>query len=148
MRAEDTLQFMADFYPSIFPCRRAALDHLFCTIGNGAEWVNGEIVYDDPKFYRYVLKEPVEKAVFAYDDSYVDPSLALARRIHKARGTEFDEEAHKPFHSIRFLSSKEYLKLYNPPEDIKDDWKALLEECKDYIRKEGLDPENGGYARK
>ena len=56
MRAEDTLQFMADFYPSIFPTRKHCLNHLFCTIGNGYRWVKGELVEDDDKKYnRYRL---------------------------------------------------------------------------------------------
>ena len=65
MRAEDTLQFMADFYPSIFPTRKHCLNHLFCTIGNGYRWVKGELVEDDDKKYnRYRLVKPVRKAEF------------------------------------------------------------------------------------
>lgn len=151
MRAEDTLQFMSDFYPLIFPCRRAALEHLFCTIGNGAEWIDGEIVYDDHRFHNYVLKEPVEKAIFEYTDEEASKKfqedILRNKRHAKIIGKEFNEEEFKPFHRIRFWSGKTYLKLYNPPDNIKDDWKALLEECKEYIRKEGLDPENGGYLK-
>ena len=29
MRAEDTLQYMADFYPELFPTRKHALNQLF-----------------------------------------------------------------------------------------------------------------------
>lgn len=46
MKAEETLQYMADFCSDIFPTRKHALDHLFCVIGNGYDWVNGELVCD------------------------------------------------------------------------------------------------------
>lgn len=32
-------------YPLIFPCPKAAAIHWFTVIGNGTEWVNGELVY-------------------------------------------------------------------------------------------------------
>ena len=35
MTAENTLQWMMDFYPDLFPTRKHCLDHLFCVIGNG-----------------------------------------------------------------------------------------------------------------
>lgn len=44
MRAEETLQFMMDFYPELFPSRKHYLNHLFCTIGNGYDWRKGELV--------------------------------------------------------------------------------------------------------
>ena len=47
MTAENTLQWMMDFYSDLFPTRQRGLDHLFCTIGNGYEWVNGELVCED-----------------------------------------------------------------------------------------------------
>ena len=60
MRAENTLQFMADFYPSIFPTRKHCLNFLFCGVGNGYEWVKGELVDEDGKFekrYRLIKSE-------------------------------------------------------------------------------------------
>lgn len=47
MRAEDQLQYMADFYPELFPTRKHALNHLFCVLGNGYDWINGELIDDD-----------------------------------------------------------------------------------------------------
>ena len=63
MRAEDTLQFMFDFYPNLFPTRKHCLDHLFCTVGNGYKWKNGELVEDDEYTKRYKLKKPMKKAI-------------------------------------------------------------------------------------
>ena len=47
MRAEDQLQYMADFYPELFPTRKHALNHLFCVLVNGYDWINGELIDDD-----------------------------------------------------------------------------------------------------
>lgn len=47
MRAEDTLQFMMDFNGNLFWSHQQCLNHLFCTIGNGYEWENGELVEKD-----------------------------------------------------------------------------------------------------
>lgn len=51
MTVELTIQDMFDDYPTLFKERADCLDHLFCAIGNGYEWVNGELVacgYEDP----------------------------------------------------------------------------------------------------
>ena len=44
MNVELTIQNMFDKYPTLFKERADCLDHLFCTIGNGFEWVDGELV--------------------------------------------------------------------------------------------------------
>lgn len=47
MKFEQTLQCMLDFSGDLYPTRKHCLNHLFCTIGNGYEWKNGELVSDD-----------------------------------------------------------------------------------------------------
>lgn len=118
MRAEDTLQYMTDFYPDIFPTRKHCLDHLFCVIGNGFEWVNGELVDDDNKYQkRYKLRKPIKKAEFwreenwnqmnkFYNDLYV---LDEKRKIPMQYNFEW------------YPLSKKYSALFTYPEDIKDD---------------------------
>ena len=44
MTVETTLQNMFDEYPNLFSTRADCLDHLFCTIGDGYEWVHGQLV--------------------------------------------------------------------------------------------------------
>lgn len=46
MKVELTIQKMFDEYPTLFKERADCLNHLFCTIGNGYEWINGELVSD------------------------------------------------------------------------------------------------------
>lgn len=63
MRAEETLQFMMDFYPELYPTRKHCLNHLFCSIENGYGWRKGELVDRDCEFSkRYRLVEIIEKA--------------------------------------------------------------------------------------
>ena len=44
MKVELTIQNMFNKYPTLFKERADCLDHLFCCIGNGYEWKNGELV--------------------------------------------------------------------------------------------------------
>ncbi len=130
MRAEDTLQFMADFYPSIFPTRKHCLNHLFCTIGNGYRWVKGELVEDDDKKYnRYRLVKPVRKAEFEDErDWWVRYRFEL----------EMHEETGKRINPDYFFEwsqpSREYSYIYHFPKNIRPDWKALLEECRQMLK--------------
>ena len=63
MRAEETLQFMMDFYPELYPTRKHCLNHFFCSIGNGYDWRKGELVDRDCEFSkRYRLAQNIERA--------------------------------------------------------------------------------------
>lgn len=44
MNVELTIQDCFDNYPGLFKERADVLNHLFCVIGNGYEWENGELV--------------------------------------------------------------------------------------------------------
>lgn len=37
-------EMMEEYYDSIFPTREDVLNHLYCVIGNGYEWIDGKIV--------------------------------------------------------------------------------------------------------
>ena len=50
MKFELTIQEMFDNYPTLFKDRADCLNHLFCVIGNGYDWVNGELV-EGPEDY-------------------------------------------------------------------------------------------------
>ena len=133
MRAEDTLQFMADFYPDIFPTRKHALDYLFCVIGNEYDWVNGELVCDGTYERRYKMIEYVDHAEFRNEAMW----KASYEFFH-----EFLEEGDKiPFKYQWewYPLDKKYSNLYAYPEDIKPDWKALLEECKQLLKEDGIE---------
>ena len=131
MRAEDTLQFMMDFQGSLFYSRQKCLDQLFCTIGNGYSWVDGELVEDslDTKtlLSRWKLVTPIERA---------EPTKSVIEvggiRESMFKRRNLDDQKWYPL-------SKKYSYLYNYPDNIKPDWKALIEECKQMLIDDGID---------
>lgn len=132
MRAEDTLQFMMDFNGNLFWSRQQCLSHLFCTIGNGYEWENGELVekdYDTKQMLsRWQLIEPVKHA----EPRQLAVELNEIREgIQRRRGVK---EIPK-----WYPLSKEYSYLYNYPDDIKPDWLALIKECKQMLIADGIE---------
>lgn len=113
MRAEDTLQFMMDFQGDVFCSRQSCLNHLFCVVGNGYDWVNGELVEN------------------SYDTKLLLSRWKLVKPIERAEPTETTQMIYKP--TMWSTLSKEYSKLYNYPQDIKPDWLEILEECKQML---------------
>lgn len=59
MNVELTIQKMFDSYPTLFKERADCLNHLFCTIGNGYEWVNGELIAIASCGYDVLTKEEI-----------------------------------------------------------------------------------------
>lgn len=127
MKAEETLQYMADFYPNLIPTRKHALDFLFCTIGNGYKWIDGELVDEDDAYTkRYALKEEIQKAEFPCEMNWYLKSVQ--EQLLQIAGMDYDG-------SYLFkwspLSTRSY--IVNYPENITDDWKKLMEECRQML---------------
>ncbi len=135
MTAENTLQWMMDFYPDIFPTRQQCLDHLFCTIGNGYKWINGELVYEDFLSKRYSMREKIERAEAWYEDLYKQ-----RRRIELELAKKDPNYTPNPKYFNSWSSpSKKYSFLYNYPSDIKPDWAKILNECKEMLIADGIE---------
>ena len=135
MTAESTLQWMMDFYSDLFPTRQRCLDHLFCTIGNGYEWVNGEVVCEDQLTKRYEMKEQIVRAKAWHEDLYKQREkveLELAERNP-------DYKPNPLYTHHWYPLCKEYSFLYNYPADIKPDWLKLLNECKEMLIADGIE---------
>lgn len=148
MRAEATLQWMHDFYSDLFPTRKHALDHLFCTIGNGYDWVNGELVEDDKFSKRYRMIEKVEKAVFDSEEDWWRYHEVYQRIIEekKKEGATNQEilRLEAKYYFKWYPLSKKYSYLFNYPKDIKPDWKALLDECRELLIADGINLDKVG----
>lgn len=135
MTAESTLQWMMDFYSDLFPTRQRCLDHLFCTIGNGYEWVNGELVCEDQLTKRYEMKEQIVRVKAWHEDLYKQREkveLELAERNP-------DYKPNPLYTHHWYPLCKEYSFLYNYPYDIKPDWLKLLNECKEMLIADGIE---------
>lgn len=136
MNAENTIQWMMDFYPDLYPTRKHCLDQLFCAIGNGYEWVNGELIDTDPDefIHRYSFKEDVVRAKGSNESNWI-----RLQQMHQMQA-QLD-----PFHRIPdeyrfnwYPISKEFSYILNYPEDITDSWRAALEECKQLLGADGI----------
>lgn len=136
MKAETTIQYLLDFYPTIFPTRKHVLQHLFCTIGNGYYWENGELLCVDDGTYkmgRYkitILVEPEEK-VYAQNENVWwmlwkvenDKNIKVGLRKYYFEWSKPDED----------------WRLYSTPNDIKQDWLDILTETIQYLKEDGID---------
>ncbi|MCM1224983.1 MAG: hypothetical protein NC548_62085 [Lachnospiraceae bacterium] len=135
MKAEATLQYMTDFYKSLFPTRKHCLNHLFCVIGNGYKWINGELVdTDDIYEKRYKLAIPIKHAEFPEEGTWWMINLIekeLSEQTNKPMNPNFKFSWSKP--------SKEYSYLYNYPDNIKPDWLQLLNECKQLLKEDNME---------
>jgi hypothetical protein len=94
MNVELTIQDMFDNYPTLFKERADCLDHLFCAIGNGYEWVNGELIDGSCDITQEYVDRLSSRLVDGKAHQYCRLSLrAEAQRYEKERIAEgwYDE---------------------------------------------------------
>ncbi|MDE6052641.1 MAG: hypothetical protein K2G55_02505 [Lachnospiraceae bacterium] len=139
MRAEETLQFMMDFYPEVYPTGKYCLNHLFCSIGSGYEWWKGELVDKTCKFSkRYRLVETIEK-VGPRNEEYYQARLEMEKEIRKEKGDSYRITPHNIIYNFEWSTpSKKYSYIYHYPKNIKEDWLALLKECEQMLIEERI----------
>jgi hypothetical protein len=142
MQLDQTILTSVRFYPTISQTREVVLNHLFFTIGNGYEWVDGELVGDD---HEFVGVDPVEHQVewarkFARDQSIKDVDDYVMRRLAQVLPIietaeervatrwyphEFEypfEEETFPYNSSFIYPICEYSRVHTVPNDVQDDW--------------------------
>lgn len=161
MKPERTLQRMYDKYPKLFPVRQQALDYLFCSVGNGCSWYKGEVVPHDELFiwdneneeyiidpdYKIDEKPDIISTPPKTEEEYVKDMeewrMLLATMRHRHHPETSIEEHYKDleheFHKWYPSLSKEYSLIYTVPDDVTPEWKALVEECKEMMRKDGIE---------
>lgn len=136
MTAENTIQWMMDFYPDIYPTRKHCLNQLFCVIGNGYKWINGELVDADPDEFtkRYKFKKSVDKAVSRNEEHWY-----LMADWHKQL-KEIDPDYRIPaqYQFEWYPVYPDYAYITNYPDNITDSWKAALNECRELLYLDGI----------
>lgn len=145
MKAENELQFMMDFCGDLFYTRQKCLDHLFVCIGTGYEWKNGELVYeldDDDRASRWTVVKDIE---------YAQPApfiLEMGLLDEQIRHDTFKRKGLTDMIEPKWSDvCKEYSPICNYPDDIKQDWLKILNECKEMLKADGIEvPENNGYT--
>ena len=150
MTVEATVQKMMDSYPVLFITREECFDHLFCTIGNGYKWKWGQLVHDDfgDEGYDEEADREVNKADYEVKHKRAEPSEeALEARKKrdelqaKAGMLKGNEDVDRQKHHW-FPLSKKYSKLFTVPDDVREDWKEAVEECKRMLERDGVDWKN------
>ena len=160
MKPERTLQRMYDEFPKLFPVRQQALNHLFCVIGNGYSWYKGEVVSDnelfiwDNKIERFIIdpdyeideeSDIISTSPKTEEENMKDMEewrMTLTELRHSIHPETSIEEHYKDlknnFHKWYPLSKK-YSLIYTVPDDVTPEWKALVEECKEMLRKDRIE---------
>ena len=128
MKFEKTIQCMFNNYPMLFQKRQECLNHLFCVVGNGYEWVNGELINN--KFITYNSK--------TYEIEDINEPNIILKGVNKAIQTiESEGYNYLNFHGLItrewYPLCKEYSNLFNYPSNIKKDWLKGIEETKQLL---------------
>lgn len=164
MTLEQTIQAMYDEYPTLFKERADCLNHLFCTIGNGYYWENGELVdgWDvSKKYIKHLEREFVNGKAFQHHkyslrDEYLaneliaqkfktkkDEYYTLENRVKEILREPDNKYYREPERKKRWAfylqGYSQYAKIYDIPEDIKPDWLAGINECKELLLQDGYD---------
>ena len=174
MTLELTIQDMFDRYPGLFKDRSDCLNQLFCVIGNGYEWRNGELYcigHDEDdnsareqellshlvngKAYQHnklsLRAEAMYYAEFRRSKYQNDCPDEIQKELDKADTKYFsslpDNVYHKHPRAQRwyfYLAGycTDFAKLFNYPQNIKQDWLDGIQECKMMLIEDGYDPEH------
>ena len=166
MNVELTIQKMFDDYPDLFITRQNCLDHLFCVIGNGYEWnKKGELEHSGfccDKKHETVDESALEKRLVngkAFQYRVLDTKKDLYLYYAETSDTKREKERwmnrganadttpgsgvnknHWYFHNQNDLESyKDCSYIFNYPKNIAPDWLDAINECKELLRKDGMD---------
>ena len=161
MTLELTIQEMFDNYPTLFKDRSDCLNQLFCVIGNGYEWVNGELVcdeYDDDELGRtHLSSRLIDGRAHQYNKMSLraeaihyfneDGRKEMDKFFQEYFASLPDDVYHKRERKYRWYFylggyCTNFAYLFNYPSDIKADWLAGIEECKSMLIEDGYDVEH------
>ena len=149
MKLEQTIQYMYDFYPDLFPNRQHALNHLFLTIGNGMEWHEGQLI--DRNFQNLDYKnEVMHECHFGNRYKITVPEVEKAQQnpvaaiisMHRV----FNNDPNYKFKWYRQNDNNEIIISMNCPpalitastNKVNDDWQAGIDEVYEMLRNDGI----------
>lgn len=157
---EATLRYMLVNYPSIFPTRGEALEHLFLVNGNGYDWINGCLVaYDDRdltltpamweevRSYNHVarLHNAWAQARIAHDLKYEGKSYYSDHRMESV-GPDDEAELAVLMRDMSRITEyvyplNDYADINQVPDNVQSDWLAAAWQTIDMVL--ALDPTKG-----
>ena len=144
MTLEQQIQTMYEKYPNLFQTRKQCLDYLFCVVGNGYEWHNGELVhYDcvnetwDNEFIYELDENGKSKEPMKFDEWFEATTKILKEMLEIFPN---DDNIKNSIEKYQWYPlSKKYSYLYNYPKDIKEDWLKGIEETKQLLKEDGVE---------
>ena len=154
MNVELTMQAMYDHFPALFIEKADCYNQLFCVLGNGYEWFNGELVGDDVDEDTLLQSRLVEGKAFQHNKLSIRGQFKyyLEKGGREVSDTKLEKFPNNVYHSkprkerwyfyypdgtVHYF--KEYVPLFNVPDDVKPDWAAAIEECKQMMREDGYE---------
>lgn len=138
---EETVARQLRNYPGLFENRTQALHHLFCVLGNGYDWVGGELVaYDDGEpdlseeealgleHYARLVEMWTDSP---YGDAAEERVAALREEVERLRSVRSNAETlARTQGSLKgdVYPPSDGIPLAELPEDIRPDWLAAASE--------------------
>lgn len=144
MTVFETIKTLLQDYPRLYKNRMDVLYHLFCVIGNGYDWKDGDLVdvsgyqKDRPSEYTIDAEANYQALVDFYQNQ-----MSFMPSEEKLRKEATDNQQHAlylqenidqivntttPLLLSTYPLSEEYSSLMNIPEDINQDWAQAAEE--------------------
>lgn len=125
---EDTIKFCAQHYSDIYPNRASFIDHLFFTIGNGYDWLDGCLVNTSPHDHlelqsRKDRDKDLYEAMSAFKALMKETNKDYVDSGEKRR-LRWEADVHE-FYSV----NKDYSNICQVPDDVKPDWLELAYEA-------------------
>lgn len=141
MKVQDTLVDCIRRYPSLYKTGGDVLHHLFCVIGNGYRWCDGELVpidFDERAPYRDVLgidvlPDEMLKGIPEWELQFIRERSAAQRGEEYKIAVEAVERAQNwGFEDVEtFYPETPSAPLFNLPVDITPDWFEAAEYMKE-----------------
>lgn len=180
MNVELTIQDCFDNYPGLFKERADVLNHLFCVIGNGYKWIDGELVdiccpteteiheleahlVSGKAFQHNKLSLRAESKMYEqerisdgwyaqYQKKYPEDDIEMMKEVRQKTINKLPDDVyyHEPERKKRWsffvnIPGKEYIDfhrttafLFNYPDNIKPDWLAAIDECRNLLIEDGF----------
>lgn len=132
-------------YPLTCPNRFAVLHHIFCVIGNGYSWVDGEAVINDygrPRVHWTSETSEIETELKATAPNVASLLEEHFRDLYASTAVVVAEVDTRMFDLTNttgrgIYPQSDYAMLFNLPEDIKDDWREAADWMREYASNNG-----------
>lgn len=158
MNLRDTVRNALLKHPSIFENALTVYNHLFCVLGNGYEWLDGELILGskEPISLKEAVKDRVKYSFEQFMTSPISKLIENKRVMDKYREqlitdidrmfnvTKFSKDFTIP-EKFTFYPTSRFSKMCCFPKNIKPDWKEgivklieIMENNPDLVEDEDL----------